>query len=152
MLFRSVGVYRDPSGNTPILGSVRRAEQMVLEGQTTKSYVAAAGREEFNRAVEELVLGGAHPARRERRVRTAQTPGGCGALRVGAELIRAAAPSTAVYVSDPTWGNHIPLLGGSGLKLERYPYYDAPSHELRFTAMLDRLEREIGRASCRERV
>jgi aspartate aminotransferase len=60
---------------------------------------------------------------------------------VGAELIRAAAPSTAVYVSDPTWGNHIPLLGGSGLKLERYPYYDAPSHELRFTAMLDRLER-----------
>jgi aspartate aminotransferase len=136
-----VGVYRDLSGNTPILGSVRRAEQVVLEGQTTKSYVAAAGREEFNRAVEELVLGGAHPARRERRARTAQTPGGCGALRVGAELIRAAAPSTAVHVSDPTWGNHIPLLGSSGLKLERYPYYDAPSHELRFEAMLDRLER-----------
>jgi aspartate aminotransferase len=136
-----VGVYRDLSGNTPILGSVRRAEQIVLEGQTTKSYVAAAGREEFNCAVEELVLGGAHPARRERRARTAQTPGGCGALRVGAELIRAAAPSTAVYVSDPTWGNHVPLLGGSGLKLERYPYYDAPSHELRFEAMLDRLER-----------
>jgi aspartate aminotransferase len=136
-----VGVYRDLSGNTPILGSVRRAEQIVLEGQTTKSYVAAAGREEFNRAVEELVLGGAHPARRERRARTAQTPGGCGALRVGAELIRAAAPSTAVYVSDPTWGNHIPLLGGSGLKLERYPYYDAPSRELRFEAMLERLDR-----------
>jgi aspartate aminotransferase len=136
-----VGVYRDLSGNTPILESVRRAEQIVLEGQTTKSYVAAAGREEFNRAVEELVLGAAHPARRERRARTAQTPGGCGALRVGAELIRAAAPSTAVYVSDPTWGNHIPLLGGSGLKLERYPYYDAPSRELRFEAMLDRLER-----------
>jgi aspartate aminotransferase len=136
-----VGVYRDLSGNTPILGSVRRAEQIVLEGQTTKSYVAAAGREEFNRAVEELVLGAAHPARRERRARTAQTPGGCGALRVGAELIRAAAPSTAVYVSDPTWGNHIPLLGGSGLKLERYPYYDAPSHELRFEAMLERLDR-----------
>jgi aspartate aminotransferase len=136
-----VGVYRDLSGNTPILGSVRRAEQIVLEGQTTKSYVAAAGREEFNRAVEELVLGGAHPARRERRARTAQTPGGCGALRVGAELIRTAAPSTAVYVSDPTWGNHIPLLGGSGLKLERYPYYDAPSHEVRFEAMLERLDR-----------
>ena len=136
-----VGVYRDLSGNTPILGTVRRAEQDVLEGQTTKSYVAAAGREEFNRAVEALVLGDAHPARRERRARTAQTPGGCGALRVGAELIRAAAPSTAVHVSDPTWGNHIPLLGSSGLKIERYPYYDAPSHELRFEAMLDRLER-----------
>jgi aspartate aminotransferase len=136
-----VGVYRDLSGNTPILDSVRRAEQIVLEGQTTKSYVAAAGREEFNRAVEELVLGGTHRARRERRARTAQTPGGCGALRVGAELIRAAAPSTTVYVSDPTWGNHIPLLGGSGLQLERYPYYDAPSRELRFEAMLERLDR-----------
>jgi len=136
-----VGVYRDLCGNTPVLDSVRRAERIVLEGQTTKSYVAAAGREEFNRAVEELVLGGAHAARRERRARTAQTPGGCGALRVGAELIRAAAPSSAVYVSDPTWGNHIPLLGGCGLKLERYPYYDAPTHELRFEAMLDRLDR-----------
>jgi aspartate/tyrosine/aromatic aminotransferase len=136
-----VGVYRDLSGNTPVLESVRRAEQIVLEGQTTKSYVAAAGREEFNHAVEELVLGAGHRARRERRARTAQTPGGCGALRVGAELIRAAAPSTTVYVSDPTWGNHIPLLGGSGLKLERYPYYDAPSRELRFEAMLERLDR-----------
>ncbi|HLY53102.1 MAG TPA: amino acid aminotransferase [Steroidobacteraceae bacterium] len=136
-----VGVYRDPSGNTPVLRCVRRAEQIVLEAQATKSYVAAAGREEFNRAVEELVLGDAHPARRTRRARTAQTPGGCGALRVGAELIRAAAPAAAVYVSMPTWGNHAPLLGSSGLKLERYPYYDAPSHELRFGAMLERLDR-----------
>src|SRR5580698_5751287 len=136
-----VGVYRDPSGNTPVLECVRRAEQLVLAEQSTKSYVAAAGREEYHTAVETLVLGPRHPARTMRRARTAQTPGGCGALRVGAELIRAAAPSTTVYVSDPTWGNHIPLLGGSGLKLERYPYYDAPSRELRFEAMLERLDR-----------
>jgi len=136
-----VGVYRDLAGNTPVLECVRRAERRVLEAQTTKSYVAAAGREEFNRAVEALVLGDAHPAVRERRARTAQAPGGCGALRLGAELIRAAAPATTVHVSDPTWGNHTPLLGSSGLKLERYPYYDAPSHELRFAAMLERLDR-----------
>ncbi len=122
-----------------MLDCVRRAEQIVLAGQTTKAYVAAAGREEFNRSVEEFVLGGSHPARRDRRVRTAQTPGGCGALRVGAELIRAAAPSTTVHLSDPTWGNHAPLLGSSGLKLERYPYYDARSHQLRFDDMLERL-------------
>jgi aspartate aminotransferase len=109
--------------------------------QTTKSYVAAAGREEFNSAVEELVLGAAHVARRERRARTVQAPGGCGALRVGAELIRAAAPASTVHVSDPTWGNHTPLLGSSGLKLQRYPYYDAAAHELRFDAMLERLDR-----------
>jgi aspartate aminotransferase len=136
-----VGVYRDLSGNTPVLGCVRRAEQAVLAAQTTKSYVAAAGRQEFNDAVEEMALGAAHAARRGRRARTAQTPGGCGALRVGAELIHAAAPAVTVHVSDPTWGNHTPLLGGSGLRLERYPYYDAAAHRLRFDAMLEHLDR-----------
>ena len=135
-----VGVFRDLSGNTPILNSVRRAEKEVLAAQTTKSYIGAAGREEFNVALEELVLGAAHPARRDRRARTLQTPGGCGALRVGAELIKAAAPNAAVHLSDPTWGNHAPLLGDCGLKLERYPYYDAIAHELRFDAMLQRLQ------------
>jgi len=60
---------------------------------------------------------------------------------VGAELIRAAAPAVTVHVSDPTWGNHTPLLGGSGLRLERYPYYDTAAHQLRFEAMLERLDR-----------
>jgi aspartate aminotransferase len=135
-----VGVYRDLSGNTPVLACVRRAEALVLAEQSTKSYVAAAGRAEFNSAVEELVLGVAHAVRRDRRARTSQTPGGCGALRVGAELIRAAAPAVTVYVSDPTWGNHASLLGSSGLTLERYPYYDAVAHTLRFDALLQRLD------------
>jgi aspartate/tyrosine/aromatic aminotransferase len=136
-----VGVFRDLSGNTPILACVRRAEQQVLAAQTTKTYVAAAGREEFNSAVEAMVLGLEHAARRDGRVHTVQTPGGCGALRVGAELIRVASPAVTVHVSDPTWGNHMPLLGNSGLKLARYPYYDATAHQLRFDAMLERLER-----------
>jgi aspartate aminotransferase len=136
-----VGVFRDLSGNTPILDCVRRAEQIVLASQTTKTYVSAAGREEFNAAVEELVLGAAHGARRERRVRTVQAPGGCGALRVGAELIRVAAAAATVHVSEPTWGNHVPLLGSSGLRLARYPYYDPGAHELVFDAMLERLDR-----------
>jgi aspartate aminotransferase len=136
-----VGVFRDLNGNTPILECVRRAEQTVLKAQSTKSYVAAAGRAEFNDAVEELVLGASRAAPGARRLRTAQTPGGCGALRVGAELIRAAAPKTTVHVSDPTWGNHISLLGSSGLKLERYPYYDARRRELRFDDMLAHLDR-----------
>jgi aspartate aminotransferase len=135
-----VGVFRDLSGNTPILDCVRRAEKEVLAAQTTKSYVSAAGREEFNAAVEELVLGAAHPARRDRRARTLQAPGGCGALRVGAELIKDAAPNAAVYLSDPTWGNHAPLMGDCGLKLERYPYYDAIAHEMKFEQMLHRLQ------------
>lgn len=136
-----VGVFRDLAGNTPILDCVRRAEESLLKAQTTKSYVAAAGRAEFNESVEMLVLGATHAARAARRVRTAQTPGGCGALRVGAELVRAAAPKTTVHVSDPTWGNHVPLLGSSGLRLERYPYYDPKSGEVRFEDMLARLDR-----------
>ena len=136
-----VGVYRDLTGNTPVLDCVRRAEQEVLAAQSTKSYVAPAGREEFNSAVEELVLGKTNAARRDRRARTVQAPGGCGALRLGAELIRAAAPAAAVHVSDPTWGNHTPLLGSSGLRLERYPYYDIAANGLRFAAMLEHLER-----------
>ena len=135
-----VGVFRDLTGNTPILDCVRRAERTVLASQSTKSYVSAAGREEFNSAVEEMVLGTSHVARRDRRTRTVQAPGGCGALRVGAELIRAATPSAMVHVSDPTWGNHRPLLGSSGLRLQPYPYYDAAAHELRFDAMLERLD------------
>ena len=136
-----VGVYRDLTGNTPVLDCVRRAEQEVLAVQSTKSYVGPAGREEFNTAVEELVLGKTHAARRDRRARTVQAPGGCGALRLGAELIRAAAPAAAVHVSDPTWGNHTPLLGSSGLRLERYRYYDIAANGLRFAAMLEHLER-----------
>jgi len=136
-----VGVFRNLAGNTPILDCVRRAEREVQAAETTKSYVGAAGREEFNSAVEALVLGLEHAARRAGRARTVQTPGGCGALRVGAELIRAAVPAATVHVSDPTWGNHMPLLGSSGLKIDRYPYYDAPAHQLRFEAMLERLDR-----------
>ncbi len=134
-----VGVFRDSTGNTPVLDCVRRAEQRVLGAQSSKSYVGAAGREEFNDAVTDLTLGDVR-GRIAGRTRTIQAPGGCGALRVAAELIRAATPAAAVHVSDPTWGNHIPLLGSSGLRLERYPYYDAAAHELRFDAMLERLD------------
>jgi aspartate aminotransferase len=135
-----VGVYRDPSGNTPVLECVTRAEQAILAGQTTKTYIGPAGRAEFNDAVTQLVLGPEHPAVQDRRSVTVQTPGGCGALRVGAELIRAAAAGVRVHVSDPTWSNHVPLLGSSGLRLEQYPYYEPISHRLLFADMLAQLE------------
>ncbi len=136
-----VGVYRDATGATPVLECVRQAEGLLLAEQTTKAYVAPAGRAEFNEAVEALVLGPDHPVRRERRARTVQAPGGCGALRLGAELIHLAAPAATVHVSDPTWGNHVPLLGGCGLRLDRYPYYEAAARRVRFDAMLERLDR-----------
>ncbi len=134
-----VGVYRNEAGLTPVLDCVQLAERRLLEAQLTKSYVAAAGRAEFNTAVAALVLGADHPALRDGRARTVQAPGGCGALRLGAQLVRAAAPNVNVHVSDPTWANHVPLLGGAGLRLLSYPYYDNTDHGLRFAAMLERL-------------
>ncbi len=136
-----VGVYRDEHGNTPVLESVRAAESALLARQTTKTYVGPAGNPEFNHSMEQLVLGRAHPALTANRVRSVQTPGGCGALRLGAELIRAAVPETVVHVSTPTWANHTPLLAGSGLKLERYPYFDAATGGVQFQAMTAALER-----------
>jgi aspartate aminotransferase len=136
-----IGVYRDAHGNTPVPDAVRRAEAAVLARQTTKTYVGPAGYAGFNQAMEQLVLGPAHPALAAARVRSVQTPGGCGALRLGAELIRAAAPDAVVYVSTPTWANHTPLLTGSGLRLERYPYFDPATGGVQFEAMTAALER-----------
>jgi aspartate aminotransferase len=134
-----VGVYRDERGETPILAAVKRAEAAVLARQTTKSYVASTGNAGFNHALQELTLGAAHPALAGNRVRTIQATGGCGALRLGAELIKACAARSVVHVSTPTWANHAPLLGGSGLKLANYAYYDAATGGLDFEGMMSAL-------------
>jgi aspartate/tyrosine/aromatic aminotransferase len=136
-----IGVYRDERGDTPILPSVRAAEGAMLARQDTKSYVGSAGNLAFNASMEQLVFGAAHPALSARRVRTIQTPGGCGALRLGAELIRMVRPETVVHVSTPTWANHAPLISGSGLTLAHYPYFDAASGGVQFAAMTAALER-----------
>src|SRR5580658_6241107 len=112
-----VGVFRDAKGDTPVLDCVRKAERLVLERQTSKTYVAPAGNAAFNQAMEKLVFGAGHGVLAAERVRSIQGPGGCGALRLGAELVRLAAPQATVHVSTPTWANHVPLLTGSGLKL-----------------------------------
>ena len=141
-----IGVYRDEHGHTPVLEVVRRAESALIARQTTKSYIGPAGNGGFNQAMEQLVLGASHPALAAGRVRSVQTPGGCGALRLGAELIRAAAPDSVVHVSTPTWANHTPLLEGSGLRLERYPYFDPANGGVQFEAMTAALERLPARA------
>jgi aspartate aminotransferase len=141
-----VGVFRDDRGETPVLACVRTAEGALLAEQTTKTYVGPTGNAGFNQQMEQLVFGAAHPALKAGRVRTVQSPGGCGALRLGAELIRAAAPDAVVHVSTPTWANHVPLLAGSGLKLERYPYFDPETGGVQFGAMMATLERLPPRA------
>jgi aspartate aminotransferase len=136
-----VGVYRDAQGNTPVPAAVREAERALLESQSTKTYVGPAGNLEFNERIVEMALGNTLASALRERTATIQTVGGCGALRIGAELINAAAPGAVIHVSDPTWANHEPLVGSSGLKLRRYPYYDPASHAVDF----DRLLQHLGR-------
>ena len=136
-----VGVYRNDKGETPVLDAVRKAESAVLSRQTSKTYVAPAGNAGFNQAMEKLVFGEGHPTLKANRIRTIQAPGGCGALRVGAELIRRAYPEAVIHVSTPTWANHVPLLTGSGIKLESYPYYEGKSGGVNFSAMMDYLDK-----------
>jgi len=135
-----VGVYRDESGVTPVMRAVREAEAELLTAQKTKAYVGPAGNRPFADFIETLTLGD-HPARRAGRVVTLQTPGGCGALRLAADLINRAARGTRIAMSDPTWANHVPLLSGAGLVVDTYPYYDAQTSSVSFEPMLETLKR-----------
>jgi len=132
----SVGVYQDESGNTPVMACVKRAEQALIDAQITKTYVGIAGNADFNRGMEQLLFGAEHPALTEGRVATVQSPGGSGGLCVAGHLIHRAAPQTRVWLSSPSWPNHLPLLRLAGLTLEQYPYYDPRSHAIDFDAML----------------
>jgi aspartate aminotransferase len=134
-----IGIYRDAHGKTPVLQAVHKAERALLQEQETKAYLGPEGNERFNARVAELVLGPEHPALRHGSVRVLQCPGGCAALRLGAELLQATRATGATHVSEPTWPMHLPILGGAGLRLDRYPYYDAASGGVNFDAMLHRL-------------
>ncbi len=116
-----VGVYKNAAGHTPIMAAVLEAEKLRIARETTKAYTPPAGVPGANEAVVKLVYGESHPALLANRVRTIQTPGGCGSLRVAAELIQRAKPGAGMWVSTPTWANHIPLLGSAGMQLHEYP-------------------------------
>jgi aspartate aminotransferase len=133
-----VGVYKNEDGETPVLASVLAAETRLLSQQVSKAYVSPAGNPAFNAAMSALLLGKSS-ALAEGRFAAVQTPGGCGALRVAAELIKVANPSATIWVSNPTWGNHIPLLGNAGLAIRQYPYFDAATSSVDFPAMMSSL-------------
>ena len=133
-----VGVFRTAEGETPVLDVVKTAEQRLVDTQESKAYIGTAGDPDFNAAMQKLIFGDSVDTDR---VSTIQAPGGSGSLRVAAGLILRTNPNARVWVSDPTWGNHIPLLGGAGLQLEAYPYYDTSEHVLKIEQMLDALRK-----------
>jgi aspartate/tyrosine/aromatic aminotransferase len=136
----SVGVFKDESGQTPILPSVKEAERRLVATQKTKNYLGIDGLPEFDAAVQTLAFGAAHSVVAAGRAVTAQTPGGTAALRVAAELVQAVRPGATVWMSEPTWPNHPAIFAAGGLKVANYPYYDAASRGLAIGPMLAALE------------
>ncbi|WP_339897149.1 amino acid aminotransferase [uncultured Gilvimarinus sp.] len=134
-----VGVYKTEQGNTPILGCVKQAEAELFKTEASKVYTPPAGIPGANRAAAALAFGEEHTVIHDQRLATIQTPGGSGALRAAAELIAKARPDATVWVSTPTWGNHIPLLSSAGLTLKEYPYYNFSQQRIDFDGMLNTL-------------
>ena len=128
----SVGVYQDENGITPILDSVKRAEAQLIEAQETKSYVSISGNSIFNSSIQNLIFGKNHQAIESGRVSTIQTPGGSGGLCIAAHLIVRSNSKAKVWIGNPSWPNHSPLLKLSGVTIEQYPYYNYERHSINF--------------------
>ena len=107
-----VGVYKDAAGKTPVMRAVKAAEQMLIDTQASKAYTSLSGDPAFCAAMRSLILGETVTAER---VASAATPGGTGAIRQGFELIRYANPEATIWVSSPTWPNHLSILKFMGL-------------------------------------
>lgn len=135
----TVGVFKDEQGRTPILDTVKKAEVRLLQNESTKTYMPIEGHPEYLKAVVALVYGSkVEPAR----VAAAQTPGGTGALRVGADTVARHFPGTRIWLSNPTWANHQSIFQAAGLETLVYPYLAADKTSLDFNAMVNELTKQ----------
>lgn len=128
-----VGVYKNAEGVTPVMRAVKEAERRLVEEQTTKSYVALAGDPAYSDAMISLILGDA--VKREH-VAAVATPGGTGAVRQAFELIKNNSPEARVFVSNPTWPNHVSILNYLGMETVAYRYFDTETRAVDFEGMI----------------
>ncbi|MCK0151484.1 aspartate/tyrosine/aromatic aminotransferase [Marivita sp. S6314] len=128
-----VGVYKDASGNTPIMRAIKSAEKQLWEVESTKAYTGLAGDPAFGDAMIAMVLGNAVP---RGNVAAVATPGGTGAVRQGFDMVRMANPDAKVFVSDPTWPNHLSILKHMGMTMVPYRYFDADTRGVDFDGMM----------------
>jgi aromatic-amino-acid transaminase len=142
----SIGIYFDDQGHVPVMSAVRQAESSLLQAIGPKSYLPMVGLTAYRTAVQTLVFGADHPAVLDGRIVTIQTLGGSGALRVGADFLKAYFPDSTVWISDPSWDNHRAMFEGAGFPVQTYPYYDPLSGGVAFEAMLATLAQLPARA------
>lgn len=135
----SVGIYKDEHMLTPILACVKKTESFLLDHELTKSYLPIEGLNAFNIATQKLILGEDHALINSGRIKTAQAPGGTGALRIAADFLAKRTRIRRVWVSNPTWPNHQSIFQTAGLEVREYRYYNTQTHELDFDALLEDL-------------
>ncbi|ANO32967.1 amino acid aminotransferase [Vibrio breoganii] len=135
-----VGIYKNEQGSTPVLATVKKAEQAILETETTKSYLTIEGTAEYGLAVQKLLFGDNSAIVSEKRAKTAQAPGGTGALRVAGEFIKRHLNGAKIWISNPTWANHKGVFTAAGIEIAEYRYYNAETKAKDFDAMLADLE------------
>ena len=136
----TIGIYMDEAGICPVFDAVKQAQRALIEEEVSKAYIAPGGDPAFLKGMTDLMLGSERLATRKGSVSAVQSPGGCGAVRLGAEVLKASSPDAKVWVSDPTWPVHIPLINSVGLEMTQYRYYDPATHGVNFDAMVEDLK------------
>lgn len=135
-----VGVYKDDNGLTPVLQCVKEAEKILLDTESSKSYLPISGDPKYAASVQSLLFGEDSDVVTSGRAATIHAPGGTGALRVGADLLKRFNPDAKIWISSPTWANHKGIFGAAGFSFADYPYYNAETMGLEFEKMLTALK------------
>ena len=135
-----VGVYYDDEGRIPLLESVSKAEIARIQAHAARGYLPMEGIAGYNKGAQKLLLGADSPLVAAGRVLTAQSLGGTGALKIGADFLKQLLPGAKVVISNPSWENHRALFERAGFPVETYPYYDAATHGFDFNGMLSALK------------
>lgn len=136
----SIGLYYNEQGVIPQMQAVAVAEeQLHAQPQAASLYLPMEGLPPYRSAIAPLLFGAEHPVLKAGRIATIQTLGGSGALKVGADFLKFYFPNSQVWVSDPTWENHIAIFNGAGFTVNTYPWYDTATNGVKFDALLEKL-------------
>jgi aromatic-amino-acid transaminase len=132
----SIGLYYNDESVVPQLKAIQAAQKIYAEHDAeAKLYLPMEGMAEYRQAIQALLFGEQHPAIADNRIATIQTLGGSGALKVGADFLKNYFPESQVWVSNPTWDNHVAIFTGAGFVTHQYPYFDAATRQVDFAAM-----------------
>lgn len=137
----SIGLYYNEDGIIPQLKAVADAEaRLNAQPHGASLYLPMEGLNSYRHAIAPLLFGADHPVLQQQRVATIQTLGGSGALKVGADFLKRYFPESGVWVSDPTWENHVAIFAGAGFEVSTYPWYDEATNGVRFNDLLATLK------------